>query len=350
MKRLMTVALVALMLPAISIANGSGSGFGIPAKKWFIGFGNSPVFTGLRFNFKDQDVEKITGVSFTIWQPKDDSGGGVVNGISIGAPLAGGAAQRNGLNLGLAGISANGQLNGINLGGFGAGAGESANGINIGGIGVGAGNNLSGINLAAIGAGSGQNVSGFTFAGIGVGAGEELSGINIAGIGVGSGGDVKGLNIGGIGVGAGDDITGINVGGIGMGAGGSAKGINIGGVGVGAGEEIAGLNVAVVGVGAPKVKGISVASVVGGTVVSGIALAPAWVKVGDKSSDGGELKGVSVSAFNQIKGKNNGVTIGILNLSEGGKGIQIGLLNHNPDNPKGLRWLPFFNANFGKKK
>ncbi len=134
-----------------------------------------------------------------------------------------------------------------------------------------------------------------------------------------------------------------------MGAGGSAKGINIGGVGVGAGKELIGLNLAVVGLGAPNVKGISVASVVGGTVVTGIALAPAWVKIGDNTEDEGELRGVAISAFNQIKGQNNGVAIGILNLSKGGKGLQIGLLNHNPENPKGLRWLPFFNANFKKK-
>jgi len=343
MKRLLAIV---LLLPALSFAKDPG--FGIPAKKWFLGFGNSPVFTGLRFNFKDQNVEKITGASFTIWQPKNDDGGGVVNGISVGVPLSGGTSQRNGINLGIAGISANDELNGINIGGLGAGAGGSANGLNIGGIGVGAGDNLTGINLAAIGAGSGQNVSGITIAGIGVGAGEELKGINIGGIGVGSGGDVKGFNFGGIGVGAGDDISGINIGGIGMGAGSSAKGINIGGVGVGAGNEVVGLNVAVVGVGAPQVKGISAAAVVGGNLVTGIALAPAWVKIGDKNSDEGELRGVSVSAFNQIRGKNNGVTIGILNLSKGGKGIQIGLLNHNPDNPKGLRWLPFFNANFSK--
>lgn len=343
MKRLLALVLI---LPSLSFANDPG--VGLPAKKWFLGFGNSPVFTGLRFNFRDKDVEKVNGVSFTIWQPKDGTGEGVVNGISFGVPLAGGTAQRNGINLGLAGISANNQLNGINIGGIGAGAGGSARGINIGGIGVGAGDQLTGINIGGVGLGSGQTVSGFNFGGIGIGAGEELKGINIGGIGVGSGGDVKGFNFGGIGVGAGDDISGINIGGIGMGAGGTAKGINIGGIGVGAGEKLVGLNVAIVGLGAPTVKGISVASVVGGDEVSGIALAPAWVKVGDKGDEDAELKGIAIAPFNQVRGKNNGVSIGVLNLSKGGKGIQIGLLNHNPENPKGLRWLPFFNANFSK--
>lgn len=343
MKKLLALA---LLLPTLVFANEPG--FGIPAKKWFIGFGNSPIFTGLRFNFKDQNVEKINGVSFTIWHPKSDDGGGVVNGISVGVPLAGGTGQRNGINLGIGGVSANESLSGITFGGLGAGAGQSVKGINLAGLGLGAGDELKGINLAGIGLGSGGNVTGLNFGGIGVGAGEELKGINIGGIGIGSGGDVKGFNFGGIGVGAGDKLSGISIGGIGMGAGSTAKGINIAGIGVGAGKEIVGLNVAIVGVGAPSVKGISIASVVGGNTITGIAVAPAWVKVGDDGVEDAELKGVAISAFNQIKGENNGVSIGILNLSEGGKGLQIGLLNHNPNNPKGLRWLPFFNANFSK--
>lgn len=343
------VLIALLLIPAISFAGGN-KGTGFPAKKWFIGFGNSPIFTGLRFNFKDRDIEKVNGLSFTMWQPKDDGGDGKVNGISMGLPLAGGAAERNGLNLGVAGISANDQLNGLNIGGFGAGAGGDVNGVNIGGLGVGSGGNLNGLNLAGIGLGSGDDVTGVSLAAIGVGAGGDLKGVSIAGIGAGAGGDAEGINIALVGIGAGEDMKGINFGGVGMGAGGTMRGINIGGIGVGAGEEVLGLNMALVGIGAPEVKGISIASVVGGDKVTGIAIAPAWLKVGDKNGDGDvELKGVSISAFNQIRGENNGLSIGILNIAEGGKGFQIGILNHNPNNPKGLRWLPFFNANFNKK-
>ena len=342
MKKLLAIV---LLLPIVSLANDPG----FPTKKWFLGFGNSPIFTGLRFNFKDTNVEKINGMSFTMWQPKNDDGGGKVNGISVGLPLSGGTAERNGLNVGIGGISANEQLNGLNIGGLGVGAGGDVNGVSIGGLGVGSGGSLNGINLAGLGVGSGDNVTGFNFAGVGVGSGEDLSGINIAGVGVGSGGDMKGVNVALVGVGAGDDVTGINVGGVGMGAGGTVKGINIGGVGVGAGESLVGLNIAAIGVGAPVVKGISIAAVVGGEDVTGIAVAPAWVKIGNKESEDAELKGVAISPFNQIKGENNGVTIGVLNMSKGGKGFMIGLLNHNLNNPKGLRWLPLFNANFSKK-
>jgi hypothetical protein len=348
MKRLIVILLV---FPIIAFSEGKGDGTGFPAKKWFIGFGNSPIFTGLRFNFKDSNVEKVNGMSFSMWQPKNDDGEGKVNGLSVGMPLAGGTAERNGLNIGLAGISANESLNGLNVGGFGAGAGDNVNGVNIGGIGVGSGGNLKGINLAGIGLGSGDDVSGFNVAAIGVGAGGDLKGISVAGIGAGAGENVKGVNIALVGIGAGEDMTGINFGGVGMGAGGTLKGINVGGVGVGAGEELVGVNMSVVGIGAPKVKGISVSSVVGGDKVIGIAIAPAWLRVGDKDSDEDadiELKGVAISAFNQIRGENNGLSIAVLNIAEGGKGFQLGLLNHYPNNPKGLRWLPIFNANFNK--
>lgn len=349
MKKLLVIA---LLIPLLSFGTkGDKDGLGIPTKKWFIGFGNSPIFTGLRFNFKDRDVEKINGVSFTMWMPKEDNGEGTVNGLSVGLPFAGGTAYRNGLNLGLFGMSANENLNGINISGVGAGAGNNLNGLNIAGIGLGSGENLNGVSLAGIGLGSGDDLKGLSFAGIGIGAGDNLTGISFAGIGVGAGGDMKGINIGGIGVGAGGTMTGLNIGGVGTGAGGIMKGVNVGGIGVGSGEILIGLNIAGVGVGAPEVKGISIASVVGGNRVVGLAIAPAMFKIGDKDIDEEdvELKGVSISAFNNIQGENNGLSIGIFNIAKGGKGFQIGLLNHNPNNPKGLRWLPFFNANFNKK-
>ena len=42
-----------------------------PSKSWGISFGNSKTFTGLRFNFRDSRVEKITGVNSTrLGQPE----------------------------------------------------------------------------------------------------------------------------------------------------------------------------------------------------------------------------------------------------------------------------------------
>ncbi len=343
------LAILLLLIPSLVFAGSDGTG--IPAKKWFLGIGNSPIFTGIRFNFIDRDIEKVNGLSFTMWQPKSDNGGGSVNGISMGVPMAGGAGKRNGLNFGILGVSANQSLNGINIGGVGAGAGENVNGLNIGGIGLGSGGELNGINLAGIGLGSGGDVTGFNFAAIGVASGGDLKGINLSGIGDGAGEDITGFSFGLVGVGAGGDMKGINIAGVGMGAGGDVKGINVGGVGVGSGGTLSGINVALVGLGAPEVKGLSVATVVGGNQIKGISVAPGLVQVGDKersSEDEIVHKGVAIAAVTNIRGDNNGVCIGLLNMTDGGKGFQLGLININRSNPKGLRWLPIFNASFGK--
>ncbi|MEJ0028984.1 MAG: hypothetical protein WDO15_00785 [Bacteroidota bacterium] len=61
--------------------------------------------------------------------------------------------------------------------------------------------------------------------------------------------------------------------------------------------------------------GLVIASAVGGIDVKGIMIAPAWFRVGDKhkNDDGttevkeGTMTGLSVSAYNSIKGEQRGV-------------------------------------------
>ena len=77
--------------------------------------------------------------------------------------------------------------------------------------------------------------------------------------------------------------------------------------------------------------------------MTGINFAPAYFRVEDEDAC---MKGISVSAFNHLKGCQKGMTIGIINYAREVKGIQIGVLNHIADNPKGLRWLPLINASF----
>jgi hypothetical protein len=60
----------------------------------------------------------------------------------------------------------------------------------------------------------------------------------------------------------------------------------------------------------------------------------------------GRLTGVSISAFNQIKGYQSGVSIGIVNYAAKLHGIQIGLINYVRDNPKFLKVLPVINFRF----
>ena len=92
------------------------------------------------------------------------------------------------------------------------------------------------------------------------------------------------------------------------------------------------------GAGAPTVNGFVGALAVGGVDVTGIMIAPAYMNV----KENGVFRGVSFSAFNRIQGRQEGVTIGILNWTQHLDGLQIGLLNFVGNKEK-LRWLPFFN-------
>ena len=51
--------LAALAAPVASLA---GS-LDVPAPTWGLSFGNSPRFDGLRFNWRDQDVDEVNGIN-----------------------------------------------------------------------------------------------------------------------------------------------------------------------------------------------------------------------------------------------------------------------------------------------
>ncbi|MCK5075281.1 MAG: hypothetical protein KAR38_02845, partial [Calditrichia bacterium] len=120
-------------------------------------------------------------------------------------------------------------------------------------------------------------------------------------------------------------------------------GIGIGGLGIGAGENFKGIGFGGLGVGSPNVVGLAVGGVgVGGVNLKGIMLAIGTIKV----ENNGSLTGFSLSAFNQIKGKQNGLTFGIVNYARKLNGVQIGLINYVRDNPKYLRILPLINFHF----
>ncbi len=354
-----TAFAIFLSLPSI-ISNAQG--VGIPSKKGGIGFGNLPKFTGIRFNFIDKRVEKISGLNVSMWQAKNEGDQtGTVNGISLGLPLAIGTEYKNGIGLGIFGVGATKSITGINIGGFGVGAGSNVTGINVGGLGVGAGGNMKGINIGGIGAGAGGDVFGINIGGLGIGAGKNLTGLNIGGLGLGGGENVTGISIGGLGLGSGKDLKGISIGGLGVGAGGTIKGITIAGLGVGAGKELRGLVISALAAGSPKVTAIAIAPVVGGVSVRGLIIAPFHLLVGPikKFKNGedesvgeeanGTLKGVSVSIFSKVNGQQNGVSLGVVNYTQKIRGVQFGLINIVKENPKGLRILPIFNMRFGKK-
>jgi hypothetical protein len=335
---LLLIFLMLLFMRNIALANG-GSSLDIPAKGYGLSIGNSSRFSGVRINFRDRYVEQINGVNITLWAAKDNKSA-VVNGLSIGVmPEAG---ELKGINLGL-GVSAEKRLHGLNVGVIGMGAGGDVAGINIGGIGGGAGGNMYGINLGLIGIGAGGNLTGFNFGGIGAGAGGDLKGFSFGVIGVGGGKNVSGITIGGIGAGAGENMSGIGFALIGVGAGKNLTGFNIGGIGVGAGNTLTGINIGGVGVGAPTVRGLSIGGIgVGGMDVKGVSLALGTVKI-DRE---GQHTGVSLSAFNWNKGRQSGLSLGIVNYAWQLNGLQIGLINYVKENPKYLKILPIINFHF----
>jgi hypothetical protein len=65
-----------------------------------------------------------------------------------------------------------------------------------------------------------------------------------------------------------------------------------------------------------------------------------------KIQDEGLFKGLSLSAFNQVKGLQHGFSFGIFNYARQLNGMQIGLLNYVKNNPKYLKILPIVNFHF----
>jgi hypothetical protein len=302
-----------------------------------IAIGDAPRVTGLRINFRDRDLERVNGVNLTVWTPYEATGD--VRGIAIGVPVTG-ARRIDGLAIAIAGVGAEDRLRGIAIAPVGAGAGNELTGLVIAGIGGGTGGRFTGIAIAGVGVGAGQEVRGAMIGGIGVGTGGRLSGLTIAGVGAGAGEGVDGVTIAGVGVGSGGRVRGISIAGVGIGAGEGVSGLSIAGVGIGSGGEVRGLSIAGAGVGGPKLSGMVIAGLAAGTAeFNGGAIAPLYFRI----ERDGSMRGVSVSAFNRLSGVQHGLTIGVLNIAEELRGVQIGLLNIARRNPKGRRVLPIVN-------
>jgi hypothetical protein len=360
--RLLLVALLGLGLavPAAPAQAQDGRSLDLTIRNYGLSVGNAPRVNGVRLNYRDRGLVRVNGVNATLWRPREMSENrgvtGVVNGIALGLPATG-AATLNGVSVGIVGIEAHESVRGVAVGGLGTGAGENMSGVAIGGLGLGAGEQFAGVGIGGLGLGAGEDVRGIALGGLGVGAGEDIRGIVLGGLGAGAGESMHGLALGGLGVGAGEDIRGITVGGIGVGAGESLSGIALAlvgvgagedmtgiaasGVGIGAGKHMKGLFAAGVGVGAEAITGVAVGAAMGSEQYTGFGVAPAYFRV----TEGGQLRGVSVSAFNYITGTQKGLTIGVFNFARVLNGVQLGVLNYAGNNPLWLRLLPGLNIN-----
>jgi hypothetical protein len=122
---------------------------------------------------------------------------------------------------------------------------------------------------------------------------------------------------------------------------------------MGAGGTISFLTVNGFGVGAPGIRGVALAGAVISTPdARGLMLAGAWLRIREEERWRGErsverrealFEGVGASVFNQVLGRQKGLTIGLLNYAWSLNGVQIGLLNIVRDNPPGRRVLPVVN-------
>ncbi len=366
----MVMLIVGLAPASAGYAQDEAPGLDLTVRGYGIRIGNAPVVNGLRMNFRDEGVRRVNGINLTLWLPHDPATG-AVNGVALGLPATGGGTL-NGVSVGVLGLQATGAMRGLIIGGLGLGAGGNLHGVAVGGLGVGAGNTFWGVGAGGIGVGAGIDVRGIAVGGLGVGAGAQLDGVAIGGLGVGSGDRLTGVALGGLGVGSGGSLSGVAVGGLGVGAGRDLRGIVAGGLGVGAGRDLIGLGVAPIGIGAgtditgltvtglgagagerlrglhvagvgvaaPRIRGLMVAAAVGGEDIAGGMVAPAYFRI----ERNGRFTGAAISAFNHIRGTQRGLTIGLVNYTRVLQGVQLGVLNYAGNNPWPFRVLPGLNV------
>ena len=144
----------------------------VAIKNYGLSIGNSKGINGIRINFRDKYLQKVNGINFTIWKPKENENeNSVINGFALGIVMPY-ATKINGFGFGLA--LGGGQLNGISFGILGVGADRGINGLGIGGLGIGSEGNINGIILGGLGIGCEGDTNGILI-------GETKDGIAIKG-------------------------------------------------------------------------------------------------------------------------------------------------------------------------
>ena len=131
-----------------------------------ISIGNSQRLTGIRLNWRDEGLEYVNGINFTLWAPGQNPKGSV-NGLALGV-VAPGASRLNGIVLGGLGIRAEDRLTGIGLATFAVLSHGSVGGVNVGGLAVVADSNIAGITAGALAVMSRNAMTGISVAGASV--------------------------------------------------------------------------------------------------------------------------------------------------------------------------------------
>jgi hypothetical protein len=348
MRQAFAAAVLALLAPAVAAAQSADigvSGVGVS-------IGNSAEWTGVRLNIRDDGVRRVDGVNITLWKPGRNPEFRM-NGVALGV-VGPGVGTLNGIGAGLGGVVSNGAINGAVLGGLGAVAGGPVTGVAVGGLGVVIDGSATGIMAGGLGIVSEGALTGLGVAGLGA-VTEGLTGVTVAGLGAVSGGDVRGVTVAGLGVVVGGALSGISVAGLAVVAEARMAGLNTAGLALVGEAGVYGINTAglavvatgpVVGItktlGAVEsrelVRGFTAAGYrVRSPRVEGIAAA-----VGTVRTD--HLRGLGIAGYNDVRGVQVGVTIGVYNSAEILNGIQIGVLNRAKNNRPPFRWLPILNV------
>jgi hypothetical protein len=272
-----------------------------------ISIGNSRAVTGIRLNLVDHQVERVTGLNLTLWVPKRNPEL-VVTGAAVG--LVGPRAKRiEGVALGGVGVYATERLDGVSAGGLMVLSRNEINGIAAGGLATVAAERLRGIGVAGLATVGDHGIDGLAAAGLVTLSEGNVNGVTSAVVGTITEGRHTGINLAGGGTFTDGEMRGIDAAGIATVVRGPSRGIQAAG-------------------------GIAAA-----THLQGIGVAAGSVRVE-------ALDGLAISAWNNVRGPQRGLTIGIFNYARSIRGVQLGLLNYVRSNPRGLRLLPVFNTAF----
>ena len=348
-----------------------------------LGIGHVPRITGLRVNWSDQHLERVTGVNLTLWRARPEGVGGQIRGLALGlAPQAGHLA---GVGAGLGAVVGEESLTGLHAAGLASIAGESTRGIQLAGLAAISGEDTRGIQLGGLAAISGEDTRGIQLGGLAAISGEDARGVQAGGMAMIGGGNVRGLQAGGMAVVAGNELRGaqaaglavvgggamhgIQAAGLATVAGGNARGLQVGGLAVVAGGRMDGVQVGGIAVvsgcsmrgvqlslgsvetnradqrfGIPEAecpaRGTTGLTAGGFRVVTpearGITGAVGWI-----SAD--EIRGLSAAGL-QRSGLHVGLSVGLINWTDHLRGVQLGLLNRAGNNPAPFRVLPLLNV------
>jgi hypothetical protein len=269
-----------------------------------VSFGNSREWTGIRFNFQDQDVERVSGLNVTLWTPgKDGYGARKVEGIALGVSPA--SETMRGVSVGIAAVVTKREMIGI----------QAATAVVSNG-------NIDGVTLGLLATVSNGNMRGINVGGLATVANGGIDGVGVGGLAVVSNGRARWVTGSLLAVVANGGIDGVSASGLATVSDGPVRGFAFSGLAT-VGSDLQGIT-------------ISGLAAVGSRSITGLA-----ATIG--RTDTRELRGVAIGAYNRVRGEQRGVTIGIYNRSRELHGLQLGVLNH-AENARGIfRWLPIAN-------